>query len=465
MINLNHIKVMRCGDNAGDGHIETHKNGICIDGVNAGKSQTFTYDALDHLATAAGGYGSIAYTYDASGNMLTRASTTGSQSVSEAFTYAAGSNRLVSIATNGGLSQRQFTYSPTGNIVGDNAPLGNVLSYNQENRLIAIGGSARPLLPLATVAADGFGHTLPTSNYSYSYDGFGQRVSKAQVAADGTVFGDRRYQYDTDGRLIEELNLSTDAEVPRIDYLYLGDRPIAMLQPATGIVGYYHADRAGTPQLVSDQQQAVAWAADYNPFGAAQITANQVPQRLRFPGQYADPESDYYYNGFRDYSPSLGRYLESDPIGLRGGINTYAYVGANPVNFIDPKGLKGIDIGPLTISDKGIKIRDPLSTINKEFGDPKGAFELRLKIALEREAYKTLLDQFNAVRFDKCTPAAEKNALAKALNALAKQYDNDIMKLNNWPGNNGLKVENEYLPYPGYSPVPGQNAPVANFKD
>ena len=102
---------------------------------------------------------------------------------------------------------------------------------------------------------------------------------------------------------------------------------------------YIHNDHLGTPQVVTDEAQQVVWQADYKPFGEVDVVVDEIGLDARFPGQYADDESGLYYNYYRDYDPSLGRYLQSDPIGLGGGINTYGYVNQNPLIFADPYGL------------------------------------------------------------------------------------------------------------------------------
>jgi RHS repeat-associated protein len=62
------------------------------------------------------------------------------------------------------------------------------------------------------------------------------------------------------------------------------------------------------------------------------------------PGQYFDKETGTHYNYYRDYDPSIGRYIQSDPIGLSGGINPYAYVRSNPLRYFDQNGLTEADV-------------------------------------------------------------------------------------------------------------------------
>jgi RHS repeat-associated protein len=98
-------------------------------------------------------------------------------------------------------------------------------------------------------------------------------------------------------------------------------------------------DHLGAPYKIVNSANAQVWVWDHDPFGnGAPTAAAEFWHRLRFPGQVYDSESKLHSNGQRDYDPRLGRYLESDPIGLEGGINTYAYANNNPVNSVDPSG-------------------------------------------------------------------------------------------------------------------------------
>lgn len=103
---------------------------------------------------------------------------------------------------------------------------------------------------------------------------------------------------------------------------------------------FIHTDHLGTPVVMTDATQQVTWRAEYMPFGKAIIDAASTAElNLRFPGQYFDEETGLHHNYYRDYDPELGRYVQSDPIGLDGGINTYSYALANPVRFTDRFGL------------------------------------------------------------------------------------------------------------------------------
>jgi len=84
---------------------------------------------------------------------------------------------------------------------------------------------------------------------------------------------------------------------------------------------------------------SVVWSADWEPFGTVAIGSGQLTSHLRFPGQYFDEETGLHYNYYRHYDPTTGRYIESDPIGLIAGLNTFAYVDGDPVLTTDPFGL------------------------------------------------------------------------------------------------------------------------------
>jgi RHS repeat-associated protein len=104
-----------------------------------------------------------------------------------------------------------------------------------------------------------------------------------------------------------------------------------------------HTDHLDTPRVVLDKNGAVRWRWLAEPFGTTAPETNPsslgaFALNLRFPGQYFDSESGLAYNYFRDYDSTTGRYVQSDPIGLAGGINTYTYVEGNPLQYIDPLG-------------------------------------------------------------------------------------------------------------------------------
>lgn len=139
--------------------------------------------------------------------------------------------------------------------------------------------------------------------------------------------------------MLEEANGSG---VAITDYVYLGDQPIATFTPGSSSLAFIHADRLGTPQKATNSGQGFVWKANYLPFGELNAASSQtatLAQSLRLPGQEFEAETGWHQNGFRDYAPSLGRYLESDPIGMWGGLDSFVYAKSNPIIFYDAAGL------------------------------------------------------------------------------------------------------------------------------
>ncbi len=141
-----------------------------------------------------------------------------------------------------------------------------------------------------------------------------------------------------------------------------------------GDILYIHTDHLGTPRLATDHNQTVVWRWDSNAFGHSPVNddpdgdGHPVIINHRFAGQYYDEETGLYYNDFRYYDPKIGRYITSDPIGLAGGLNTYAYVANNPLAFSDPTGECPWCIA-YVVFEVGLAIYDAYDTANTIF-DP-----------------------------------------------------------------------------------------------
>ena len=146
-----------------------------------------------------------------------------------------------------------------------------------------------------------------------------------------------------------------------------------------------------------------------NPNGAGAFNFN-----LRFPGQYFDRETNTHQNYFRDYDPSIGRYVQSDPIGLEGGINTFGYVGGNPLIYTDPTGQD--------ILSELIKIKPVLAPIGYAVAGYKTAcFLADLKIYYDKvETANGAWDVYNAA-MDACN-----HGVSSACNNVQNLYDRAV---------------------------------------
>jgi RHS repeat-associated protein len=157
------------------------------------------------------------------------------------------------------------------------------------------------------------------------------------------------FVYDELGHLIGEYNGSGGLIQETV---WMDGIPVATLRPnVSGVTIFYvHSDHLNTPRRVSrSNDNVIVWRWDSDPFGTTSAIedpdGDTIPfsYNLRFAGQYFDSETGLHHNYFRDYDAVTGAYIESDPIGLAGSLNTYAYVTGNPVQFSDRFGLDSDD--------------------------------------------------------------------------------------------------------------------------
>jgi RHS repeat-associated protein len=306
----------------------------------------YQWDTLSRLALITYGDGTTdAYSqYDAGDNLqtLTHTFTGANNGVTFSYTWLKNHQRQ-SVAVDNSLFQHvptagTITYGPAD---ADNAYTSsgdvtynydgnhnltfdgtNTLTYDVENRLIGA-------------------QSLGVGTTTYSYDPLGHRSQK-QTADPITPSLTVTTQFVLAGNdEIADYNCFSGTCTPwTLTVRGVGGLPVASIAPASGnqgeYVAYYHHDVLGsTTAATAAGTDGTAETYVYGEFGIS--AGGTLP--YRFAGYRYDTETGLYYVRARYYSPSLGRFLQADPIGFADGRNLYAYVGNDPINFSDPSGL------------------------------------------------------------------------------------------------------------------------------
>lgn len=258
-------------------------------------NRSFTYDDMDRVKTHAGPDGSFEYNYDLNGNRNWHKEGTAQTD----YNYDASRSRLNTLSN--ATTQSRY-YDANGNTIQID---GRYFDYDDLNR--------------------NWRYREPGVSVDYTYNAFGARVTKDD-GNDESIF-----IYDG-ASLLHERNSSLAR-----DYIYLDGDVVGFVQ--SGTLYFVHNDHIGRPEVVTNSAKAVVWNSQNNAFDNAPGTDFIGNLNIGFPGQYYDIESGTYYNYYRTYDSTTGRYLQSDPIGLSGGLNTYTYAAANPIKNVDPYGL------------------------------------------------------------------------------------------------------------------------------
>lgn len=295
-------------DNAGRRSTLTLPNGITV---------TYGYDDANQLTgltyqLGATTLGDLTYTYDAAGRRISVGGSyarTALPTAETAPTYNAA-NRLTSW---GGAT---VTYDDNGNMLSDGS---RTFTWNARNQLAAISGA---------------------TGASFQYDGLGRRISKT---VSGTT---TKFLYDSLNP-IQELNGSNSPTANLVPGLNIDE---FFSRTFGGTSRHLLTDALGSTIALTDASGAVQTSYTYEPYGTTTSTGSTDTNSFKYTGREDDGTGLYYYRA-RYYDPVLKRWISEDPVGIEAGLNLYAFVGGDPINYVDPLGLFELPSLPQSVVD------------------------------------------------------------------------------------------------------------------
>ena len=336
---------------------------------------TYTYNDSSQLLTMTQGPSVTGFTYNATSGLLEKMTLPNGISQNYNFDDA---GQLTSItyrsAANAVIGDLQYSYDAAGRRTKVNGSfartnLPSVVSsavYDDYNRLTAWNGQGITYDENGNMLSDGSRtYTWDTrdrlktisgsSNASFKYDAMGRRLTKT---INGTTTG---YQYDGDN-IVGEFS-ATNAPTANVSSLGV-DGWLSRTEGATS--RQFLTDALGSVIATTDGAGALKTQYTYEPYGRTTATGEATSNPFKYTGREDDGTGLYYYRA-RYYNPSFQRFISSDPIGLSGGLNTYEYVGGNPLSFRDPTGKWCAGVNLNANLDAGIYIAGASLTVSVEY--------------------------------------------------------------------------------------------------